>query len=351
MQGVGQGPGGVLLAVDLAQRDDLADVVHRVEAALLQFGVVPLGVGREAREAPEQLLAAGAPALVEQGSGMVGVLEVPVPVVAARMPGDEPVVAVDADPVGVGLQHQALGGMLGGHRVAVGLEGDAEAVRGAHGMHVAEVVDRLRQRPQQVPLLFEQVHGAAAGLAVDAHVGHRVEPLAGDRVEVAEVGDLEAGQQVLLDVAHAGLDAPLLVPGADVAGGDLEPVVAGEVDMAGIEHRRLAAQAAQHRGLEVVDHDPRRHPAAERLEGVHVAAEEVLEGLRDGELDMHHAAVAEHQHEEAQLPAGVADVDRPVVAPSPPGRIRRARSAASGTPAPSWAGPCARSRARCRCRR
>ena len=102
--------------------------------------------------------------------------------------------------------------------------------------------------------------------------------------------------------------------GADVAGGDLEPVMAGEVDMAGVEHRRLAAQAPQHRGLQVVDHDPGRH-AAERLEGVQVAAEEVLHRLRDGELHIHQAAVAEHHDEEAQLPAGVADIDRPVVAP------------------------------------
>ena len=46
-----------------------------------------------------------------------------------------------------------------------------------------------------------------------------------------------------------------------------------------------------------------------------MAAEEVFEGLRDGELDVHHAAVAQHQDEQAQLPAGVADTDRAVVAP------------------------------------
>ena len=46
-----------------------------------------------------------------------------------------------------------------------------------------------------------------------------------------------------------------------------------------------------------------------------MAAEEVFERLRDGELHIHHAAVAQHQDEEAQLPAGVADVDRAVMAP------------------------------------
>ena len=246
---------------------------------------------------------------------MVRVFEVPVPVVAARMPGDEPVAVVDADPVGIGFERQALRGVLGGHRVAVALEGDAEAIRGAHAVHIAEVVDHLRQRLQPVPFLLEQIHGAPACLAVYAHIGDLVEPFPGDGIEEAEVGDLETGEQVLLDVADTGLDAPLLVAGADVAGRDRKAVVAGEVDIAGVEHRRLAAQALQHRGLQVVDHDPRRHPCAERLERVQVAAEEVFHGLRDGELDVHHAAVAEHQDEEAQLPARVADVDRSVVAP------------------------------------
>ena len=148
-----------------------------------------------------------------------------------------------------------------------------------------------------------------------AHVGDGIEPFPGDRIDEAEVGDLKTGQEVLLDVAHPGLDPPLLVTGADVAGCDRKAVVAGEVDVAGIEHWRLAAQAPQHRGFEVVDHDPRRHPCAERLEGVQVAAEEVFERLRDGELHIHHAAVAEYQDEEAQLPARVADVHRSVMAP------------------------------------
>ena len=57
------------------------------------------------------------------------------------------------------------------------------------------------------------------------------------------------------------------------------------------------------------------NPRGEELEGVEVAAEEVLHGLGDGELDVEHAAVAQHHDEEAQSPAGVADVDAAVVAP------------------------------------
>ena len=77
-------------------------------------------------------------------------------------------------------------------------------------------------RLQAVAFFLEQVDGTPAGLAVEAHVGHGVEPLAGGRIEVTEVGDLEAGEEVFLHVAHAGFDAALLVTGADVARGDLE---------------------------------------------------------------------------------------------------------------------------------
>jgi hypothetical protein len=48
---------------------------------------------------------------------------------------------------------------------------------------------------------------------------------------------------------------------------------------------------------------------------VQVTGEEVFHGLRDGELHGHEPAVTQHHDEEAQAPAGAADVDRAVVAP------------------------------------
>ena len=46
-----------------------------------------------------------------------------------------------------------------------------------------------------------------------------------------------------------------------------------------------------------------------------MAAEEVLHGLGDGELEVHQAAVAQNHDEEAQAASGVADRDRAVVTP------------------------------------
>ena len=139
-------------AVDFAERDDFAHVMDRIEAALLEFAVVLVGAGGEGDEALEQALGGGFSALLEQGAGMVGVLEVAVTLVASPVSGEETVVVVDAQPVGIALQGQALRGVLGGHGVAIGVEGsarcasllgDAEAVGRAHGVYGADVVEEL----------------------------------------------------------------------------------------------------------------------------------------------------------------------------------------------------------------
>ena len=79
-----------------------------VEAAVREFAVVLVGAGGERDEALEQALCAGFASLFEQGAGMVGVLEVAVTLVASAVAGEETVVVVDAQPVGIALQGQAL---------------------------------------------------------------------------------------------------------------------------------------------------------------------------------------------------------------------------------------------------
>jgi len=86
-----------------------------------------------------------------------------------------------------------------------------------------------------------------------------------------------------------------------------------EVHVSGVQDRRLADQALEHCGLQVVEHDFLRH--AEHGEGVLVTGEEVLHGLRDGELDIHLARVAQHHHEEGELAPGRAHGDGAVFTP------------------------------------
>ena len=81
---------------------------------------------------------------------------------------------------------------------------------------------------------------------------------------------------------------------------------------------------AQHADLEVVDHDFFGH-AAEELEGMAVAGEELLHALGQGELDVQHPAVTEHHDKEAQAPAGRTDGDRTEAAPVHLGAFARGK--------------------------
>src|SRR5262249_57658835 len=84
-------------------------------------------------------------------------------------------------------------------------------------------------------LLRKQIDGTLMRLAVDAHVGGCVEPDLGGCLDGAELGELEPTQEVLLDVAHALLDAPLLIGAGDVAGRDDKTIVAGQKRIAPLQ--------------------------------------------------------------------------------------------------------------------
>ena len=100
------GPGGGFGAVDLAEGHDLADMQEDVEPPFGQPLVEGLGLGGQGQQPLEQLLIAGPAALLEQGPGMVGILEVLVAVVAADVAGQEFVLLVDAQVIGVDLEGQ-----------------------------------------------------------------------------------------------------------------------------------------------------------------------------------------------------------------------------------------------------
>ena len=74
----------------------------------------------------------------------------------------------------------------------------------------------------------------------------------------------------------------------------------GKVFVPGIEDRRLPQHAAQHGGLEVVDHNLLWNGSTEKLEGVLMTGEKVLHRFGDSKFDIQLPAVTEHDHEEAQ---------------------------------------------------
>jgi hypothetical protein len=62
---------------------------------------------------------------------VLGILEILMAGIAARMAGDELGIEVEADAIGVGFDGKSPVRVGGGGGVAVGIEGDAELARGA----------------------------------------------------------------------------------------------------------------------------------------------------------------------------------------------------------------------------
>ena len=286
-------------AVHLDQGEDPSDMPTRVHALGQQPVAVGLGARRQGQPLHHQTLLAGAGALCLQHAHVIWILDVAVPIQAARVAGLELVMVVNAYPVGVGLERQALAGQLGRHRVMIRFQRHPTRRRGAHRADASQVVAVGIEWPQPMALVLEPVDRALVSGGVDAHVGHRVDPMLGRHRQRGEVWQLQPGQEVLLHVAHRVLHAALLVAGAHVAGTDLEAPVTGKVGVLRIEHRGGADQALQHGRFEVVDHHALRH-AAKRGKGMLVAAQEELHRLRDGELQIQAPAVAQHHHEQAQ---------------------------------------------------
>jgi hypothetical protein len=109
------------------------------------------------------------------------------------------------------------------------------------------------------------------------------------------------------------IGAPFLVALGHVAGHDLEAVLPGEIEVAGIELGRLAADMRQHPRAQIVDHPLAGH--SQGVEGVDVRGQEVLHGLGQGELHIQPPAVGQDHDEKGQAAAGLAHGDGPPFAP------------------------------------
>src|ERR1019366_4579088 len=101
---------------------------------------------------------------------------------------------------------------------------------------------------------------------------------------------------------------------SNVAGRDIEAAVLGIVEVSGIKNGCATGHVFKNAGLQIVDDDASRD-GIERRERMLVRRQEVLHRLRDGEFQIHAAAIAQHHDEEAQLPARFTDADRAPAAP------------------------------------
>jgi len=72
--------------------------------------------------------------LLEQLFDVIGVFEVPVPVVATGVGSNQLLVMINAEPLGKGFKRERLGGITAGYRIAIDIEPDPKAAVGAQGV-------------------------------------------------------------------------------------------------------------------------------------------------------------------------------------------------------------------------
>jgi hypothetical protein len=234
-EGVLEGAGDLVGAVDFTQGDDLLDVVGGVEAFVLEFAGVEFGLGAELEEGQQEGRVTGPLALGQQVLEVIGIADVLVAIIAAEVGGDEFLVVIDEQLIGVNLQAQFLGGVEGRHGVTVGVQHDATAAIGAGRTDDGAVVGQRWQGFEVGLFLGEVFLGFTASFAVEANVGDGVEPLPEGGMEGGEAGDVQAVEEVLFHVADARFDAALLVGAFDRARDGLEAVVVSKVQVAGME--------------------------------------------------------------------------------------------------------------------
>ena len=260
--------------------------------------MIVFGLRAQRVEGQKPLGVASAAALVEEVFDVIGVLEVTVALVAARVGGDEVVGVIEAEAVGEDLEGEALGGMAGGHGVAVGVQDDAAAVGDSNDAGDGGVGGHGWQWAQGGFFdCGEEFGGLFAGFFVVAHVGNSGEPVTGGGVESTKaVRNVESGEEIFLHISDAVFDTAFFVGLAHVASAGFKAVMGGEVEVAGMEDGALAEWMFQDSGLEVVYQDGAGR-AAEKLQRVLMAGEEVFHCFAAGELYIGHPTVAENHDE------------------------------------------------------
>ena len=203
-----------------------------------------------------------------------------------------------------GLAHVRVG-----DRVVVPVEPHVRRLSGDHGAdHVRGC--RVRRQREEHDALFDERVAHRSTLEITGHEASAldlVEPRRELLVEILDGTKRSGLEEGLAQVAHATLDAPLLVATRDGARLGGEVVVPGELEDARVEADEFAA-ALEDGALQVVVQDRPRH-AAERFERGDVPAQEALGRLVEVEAGEQRARPREHHEEAREAALRAADLD------------------------------------------
>ena len=216
----------------------------------------------------------------------------------------------DADQVGQLLDFDDTPGAIG-HAVVVAADRD-EAVVADAPFEFEHGVEAVFGQGLQLGLLGGKSLGDdTLGGAVDADVGNGVEPVDQLKVQIVEVAESAAEEEVLTDIAERPLDFALGLGPVWPAGARLEAVVPRQREQRPVVDNVADIVLAGHRRLHAVVEDLDRH-TVQRRERLDMAAEKRLQVLVQDIAREDEAGVAEHQAEQPDDPAAagvVGEVD------------------------------------------
>jgi hypothetical protein len=228
------------------------------------------------------------------------------------MNGDDIAILKNADLVGRAVHFHCPPACAVRYAVEIAVDGN-HAVTGNASLEPQHGLERACcQRLQRRTLLGEMLGHNAPGRRMGARIGNLVEPLAELLIEIVEVAEAPAEEEVLADVAERTLDLALCLGPIRLARLWQVAVVAGEREQRAIvdDVAGLGILAVEHRSHAVIE-DLLGH-ASERLECRCVTAQQRLQILMQHEAAPEHAAVAQHHREQPDDPldAGLIGEDR-----------------------------------------
>lgn len=147
------------------------------------------------------------PALSDQHLRMIGVLDVLMALERTAMAGDQFTVVIDTDAIRIDLHRHRSSRQAGGDGIAIAFERDPELSVGTNGQDATDIEQPGINRLQMGAFLDPEVFRPALCFAMLADVGNRLQPQSDGRIKRAEVGQIQAGQEIVDTIAARGKNA------------------------------------------------------------------------------------------------------------------------------------------------
>src|SRR6516162_5536992 len=206
---------------------------------------------------------------------MVGQLVILMAVVAAHVLGHQSILVIEQQPISKALQGEFAGGILTGNGVAIGIDPDAELTVDPDGFDHRRLIGQGMQWLEL--FLREEFLGSFMSLAMDPHIGHRIQPMACGRVDGLKIRQFQSVEEVLLYISYTVFGAPFFLRLADTASPDGKTVMVGKIQVTRME-RNGVGTAVEHGHLAVIDPDL-AYDSAEVFKSVLVSTQKVLQRL------------------------------------------------------------------------